>query len=168
MSYTAIYAIKSDKESESVRLIEEFENAWRGAMYVWDQIARDHFGLDSFPFMGDMQSKVWNADKDNGLSEYERIVLNSTMDKATVNKAGLEKLIAAFDEYGINHPNSSISEQAKALKELSDNLEDDELIAWQQTSVGEFWGEIDWDEDGEAVYYNHVNGNIHFDVIENI
>ena len=161
MSTTTIYKIGNEAAE-----VGEFRNAHRGAMYVWHQIAKEHFGLDMFPmFDEEMQRKVWNAHDHADLTDDEIIVLASTMDKAVVNHKGLKQLIEAFEVYGKVHNASSLLEQAEVLKAIE--LSDGEYIAWQQTSCGEFWAEGEWDEEHEEYdFYNPSEGEEHFDVIE--
>jgi len=160
MSYTTIYKIGNQPEE-----VGETRNGHRGAMYVWNQIAKDYFGEDRFPIFDQaLASKIWNAKSSDGLSDDECIVLASTMDKAVVNHAGITRLIEAFKNYGERQENSSYSEQAELLSNI--DISDGDFIAWQQTSCGEFWGDIDWDEEAEeTIFYNPNKGDIHFDVI---
>ena len=147
MSSTLIYAVKQDEEPIS---IGQCRNAFRGAMYVWSDIAKRHFGLESFPhFDEDMQRRVWNAGNEKPLTTTEIIVLASTMDKAIVDKAGIDGLLTAFKEYGENNENSSISDQAELIEKNLGSIPDGYSIAWIQTSVcGDRWfGE--WDEEKE-------------------
>ena len=137
MSYTEIHIVSP----ESYELAGEVKNAWRGAMYVWNQIAQDHFGLESFPMFDEkMQGKVWNAGNHKAISEDEYVVLASTMDHASVKVKDAPRLIKAFRCYAADHPNSSLNEQADLIFEaLADfNPSDDHLIMWTQTSVCEF------------------------------
>lgn len=133
MSSTEIYVINSD----SSKWIGSTRNAWRGAMFVWDQIARDYLNLDSFPFHDeDLQRKVWNAGKYFELKRYENIVLSSTMDYVYITKSGLKDVLEAFKEYGERHPQSSLMEQYEIINSI--DLADDECIAFNQTTVCEF------------------------------
>jgi hypothetical protein len=167
MSETCIY-----KLAEQTVIIDEFKNSWCGAMYVWNQISKDYFGLDSFPSCDEkLQMEIWNAQNNKELKDEELIVLLSTLDKSIVDSDGLNTLISAFQLYGENHPNSSISAQAISLKDI--NLKKGEFIAWQQTSVSEFWGELDYnyedvdnEEDAVMQYYDPNNGDIHFNIID--
>lgn len=130
MSYTEIYSIGKNHCEK----IGETKNAWRGAMYVWNQIAEKYFGLKSFPhFDESLQRKIWNAGNYHHLTEAELIVLASTMDDASVKKSDIPKLIKAFEEYHKEHPNSSFLEQAEIIKNAE--LLDDQKISWNQTSV---------------------------------
>lgn len=158
MSYTEICAIEDGKEPVC---IGEVRNAWRGAMYVWNDIANRYFNTD-FPTWGnnDLQSRIWNAWNDKPLSLCESIVLLTTMDKATVKKNDVGSLLHAFREYAEKHPESSIGEQADLIQ--SAQLEDGQLIAWVQTSVSEGWF-AQWSEEDEC---DKTNTEGSFDVFE--
>lgn len=150
MSATEIYLVQNGKQP---RLIGETRNAFRGAMYVWNDIARRYFGMDSFPmFCEEKMKEVWNADADNGLSEHEIIVLNSTMDTVTCDQSDAERLCAAFDKYAVEHPNSSLGEQSEIIKKfLAGNIAASGVIAWVQTSVSDGWfSSYEEDEEGES------------------
>jgi hypothetical protein len=165
MSETIIYAVK---DGENPRIVGTCRNAFRSAMYVWKDIAVRYFDLESFPhFDTGMQHRIWNAGNEKPLTQTEKIVLASTMDRATVSLNNLAPLVAAFEEYGAEHPGSSIGEQALLLKNLippESEPDSGRLIAWQQTSVGEFWAS-EYDEDTEE--YTACLGD-YFDVVEQV
>lgn len=152
MSSTEIYLVSKascDKAGET-------RNAWRGAMYVWSDIAKRYFGLDSFPMFDEsMMRRIWNAGNEKPLSDAEKIVLASTMDNVVVKVSDKQRLIDAFDEYAKAHPDSSIGEQSDLIKEH--DVGDNEFIAWCQTTVSEFNFEPECDEDGEIVSYNDLS-----------
>jgi len=137
-------------------------------MYVWHDVAKRYFGLDGFPHFDEgMQRRIWNAGNEKPLTQTEKIVLASTMDRATVSLNNLAPLVAAFEEYGAEHPRSSIGEQALLLKNLippESEPDTGRLIAWQQTSVGAFWAS-QYDEDTEE--HTTCLGD-YFDVIEQV
>ena len=166
MSSTEIYLVKDGAEPI---LIGRTRNAFRGAMYVWNDIARRYFGLESFPFFDESEmSKVWNAESTHNLSEHEKIVLNSTMDKITVKISDCEKLCDAFDAYATEHPNSSISEQSKIIRQYAtENSEADGVIAWTQTSVSEGWfTDYEEQDDGESITVCDLSSA--YDLFENL
>jgi hypothetical protein len=160
MSTTSIYRLGREPEE-----IGEARNAWRGAMYVWNDIAQRYFGLPNFPMGRDeIASKIWNAHRHHDLPEHEAIVLMSTMDHATVRGRDASIVAEAFERYGREHPNSSLREQAEILR--SAELQPNDYLAWQQTSVAEFWG-CQWDgEKDEPDWYDPATGDKHFDVVE--
>lgn len=160
MSTTTIYRLGREPGE-----LAEFRNSWRGAMQVWNHIAKRYLKLEMFPFHGPDQGRVWGATKTHPLSPEERIVLLSTMDNAVVRGADVPAVAAAFDAYGAGHTDSSFREQAQAMRELiaSGEIKPDDWIAWQQTSVGEFWGQL-WNEEGEDYdWYDPATGTKHFD-----
>ena len=147
MSTTDIYAVTK----KSCNCIGKVSNAHRGAMYVWNDIAKRYFNLDGFPlFDREMQRRVWNAENEHELPKHEEIVLAATMDRVTVKQADIKKLTDAFDKYGYEHPNSSISEQSKIIN--SYEFKPDELLAFNQTSASEFQFEPSYSEDDEEEY----------------
>mgnify|MGYP001332332109 CR=1 FL=1 len=161
MSTTTIYRLGRDPGE-----LAEFRNSWRGAMQVWSHIAKRYLELDMFPFSGPDQKRVWQAHLTHPLSPEERIVLLSTMDNAAVRGADVPAVAAAFDAYGAGHTDSSYREQGIALRELvaCGEIRPDDWIAWQQTSVGEFWGHIAWNEEREDYdWYDPATGTKHFD-----
>jgi hypothetical protein len=159
MSTTSIYILGSEPGE-----IGECRNSWRGAMYVWNDIAKRYCGMESFPFSGSKQSDVWNANRHHMMPEHDAIVLLSTMDNAIVWGRDAKTVADAFDRYGREHPESSLAEQAEILR--SATLNPDDALAWQQTSVGEFWGQS-WNEEKEDYdWYNPLTGVNHFDVLQ--
>ncbi len=160
MSHTIICAVK---QGEEPILLGECRNAFRGAMYVWHDMATRYFHLEGFPHFDEkLQRRVWNAGNEFPLTNAELIVLASTMDKATVSKDGIDRLLEAFKEYGADHENSSIAEQAGLISEQRKNIPDGYCIAWIQTSVSDGWFSF-WNEDGDSMTCNMPE---HFDVIE--
>lgn len=161
MSSTTIYKIGNNPEA-----IGDTQNGHRSAMYVWNQLAKKYFGQDHFPMFDDeLSSKVWNAQDHAEITGDEHIVLLSTMDKSVVNKSGLPRLIEAFESYGKEHDRSSFLEQAELLKDVE--LNNNQFIAWQQTSCGEFWAEKGFDDESdEYVFYDPNEGDVHFNIID--
>lgn len=162
MSATTIYAIK---EKEEPIIIGEFKNAFRSAMYVWNDIATRYFDLDAFPmFDNDMRSRIWNASDEKLLSKSETIILALTMDRAVVKKVNISDLLIALNEYGGNHENSSFKEQYESIKEGIDDIPVGYVLAWNQTSVGEEWFLVIDKENDEYV----VDISCSFDVIDQV
>lgn len=158
MSTTNIFQLGSEPgEIASIR------NAWRGAMYVWTDMAKRYWKLEQFPLFGDgEQSKIWNTHKHHKIPEHERIVLLSTMDGAVVFGRDAKTVADAFARYAQEHPESSLAEQAEILR--TSEVPPNDAFAWQQTSVGDFWGS-NWDEAAEdTVWYDLQSGTKHFDV----
>ena len=159
MSTTNIFRLGSEP-----REIASIKNSWRGAKYVWNDMAKRYWGLQSFPMFDDgNRSKVWNTYRHKKLPEHEKIVLLSTMDNAVVFGRDAKVVADAFERYGREHPDSSLIEQAETLRRAE--LKPDDAVAWQQTSVGEFWGGK-YDEAAEdRLWYDPATGSQHFDVV---
>lgn len=172
MSYTELFILTKDNSYQ----VFEFKNAFRGAMYVWNDVARRYAGFDRFPlFDKNEQMEVWNYNNrhPNTMKEHEIIVLLTTMDGALVEGDKCEQLISAFELYGKEHPNSSYSEQAEAIISAVDKLGKTNIagVAWNQTSVNERWilENIETDDgDFEYTVYDFNNGNSHFWVFEEV
>lgn len=126
-------------------------NPWRGAMYVWNQIAQKYFGLEGFPFFDhELQRRVWNAGNEHALTDHELIVLASTMDKVFVNQRDLSALIEAFELYAAEHPNSSLGEQAQLIKQA--DIEPHQYLVWDQNSVAPCYFKPTHDDRGSVTY----------------
>jgi hypothetical protein len=165
MSTTTIYVLGAEPGE-----IGECRNAWRGAMYVWNDIAKRYFNLEGFPMgmsgPGGKANEIWNAASTHPLSKHEQIVLLSTMDNAIIWAKDIEEAAQAFDKYGEEHPNSSLAEQAKIMR--SHFIRPDDAVAWLQTSVSEFWGH-DWNDEREDYdWYEPASGTKHFDVMAEV
>lgn len=145
MSYTEIYTVGKDH----CKKIGETRNAFRGAMYVWNHIAQQYFGLELFPsFDEELQRRIWNANNEHPLTDDEIIVLASTMDRVVVDYKDVDRLVSAFGAYAAKHPNSSFGEQAEIIKQA--DIQPGQKIAWCQTTVGEFLFAPVYEEDDET------------------
>jgi hypothetical protein len=164
MSSTVMYFLQGDKQSDV-----EFKNAWLGAMYIWNDVAMRHLGLSNFPFMSSGRSKVWNYGNSHPeMPEHERIVLISTMDGALASISQLERLVAAFEKYGEEHPRSSVAAQAKEIKAFMDSGEASlvKAIGWNQNSIcDDRWSSYDEASD-DYVSYDPSSGSNHFWIVE--
>lgn len=171
MSRTAIFLLEHGKNR-----VLEFSNAWRGAMYVWSDVAKRYCGLKHFPTGifdddEDRQMEVWNYDNRHPgeMAEHEAIVLLSTMDHALLEPDQWERLVEAFEKYGAEHPGSSYSEQAAALRDaLEGPGEDVEMtgIGWLQTSVCDTEWLVFGDDEEERRPYNPAQDSGHFWLFE--
>lgn len=152
MSYTEIFSLSKSH----CHKIAEIKNAWRGSMYVWNGIAKKYFDLENFPFMDlDMQSRIWNAGNEHPLTDDELIVLASTMDFVTIKAKDIPRLVEAFDKYAEANPNSSLAEQSLAIK--SAEIPTDSLIAFNQTSVGDFAFSPTYNQDSDEYIYSDLS-----------
>lgn len=150
MSHTSIYCL-----GERPGFVAEFGNSWRGAMYVWNDIARRYCGLgDGFPIFDKKAcDEFWDCWKRYPLKRHEKIVLFSTYDRIVASGSELPDVIEAFKRYGSEHPDSSILEQAIALE--THRFDRFQFAAWNQTSINSFWGWIyDETDDDEGHYYD--------------
>lgn len=163
MSYTTVH-----KVPESGEITEGFEiqNAWFGAMYVWEKLYWQYLHLgakDEFSFgmmMGRDLDKpnslkmVWDLYKQpKRIAEDDRIVLGTTFDKAMVKRENLPRLIEAFEgfirRYGTN-PN--LDKQVIAYETLAKD-ETCYAVCWTQTSVaGDAWLVYEKDKDDHRGY----------------
>ena len=152
MSYTEIFSISPNH----CHSLGETQNAWKGAMYIWNQIAQKYFGLESFPaFDRGMQKRVWNANNEHPLTDDEIIVLGSTMDRVFVKAQDVPRLVEAFERYAKDNPNSSIGEQAEVIKAAK--LAPEHGIAWCQTSVTDFHFEATYFEKSDEYLYHDLS-----------
>ena len=149
MSQTTIFFLAGD-ESFTV----DFKNSFRGAMYVWNDIAKRYCGFDHFPsFSLDDQMEVWNFANNNPekMPIHEAIVMASTMDKALLEPDKWIELVEAFEKYSLDHPDSSIGDQAAAIREAMESEKASLIkgIGWRQTSVcGDSLWEV-WSEESD-------------------
>lgn len=169
MSRTEMYFLKDNDYS-----MEEFKNAWRGAMYVWQDVAKRYCKMERFP-MGIMDgdeekmSEVWNFDSRHPgeMAEHDAIVMLSTMDNVLLEPSQWERVANAFEKYSEAHPDSSLGEQAQALRSVMESEEGKEVVAigWCQTSVcGDVW--TDFNEDDDTIVYDPTTGDKHWWMIE--
>lgn len=161
MSYTEIYRLGKEP-----RLIDEIPNSWRGAMFVWNDVAKRYCGLEGFSPFGLSASRVWNSHKNPRMPEWERIVLLTTMDNAVVFAKDIPALLEAFETYA-RERGGSFAEQAAAIR--ADTFEEGDAIAWNQTSVNcDVWCRDEEEIDENIVYhwYDTSTGTKHFDVME--
>jgi hypothetical protein len=167
MSRTELFILGGPEPGE----LGSTSNSWRGGMYVWNEIAKKYFGLEGFPmFDQSKQNAIWNASFPE-MTLAEHIVLMTTMDRATVKTSDCEAIAVAFEEYFNMYPSSSLYEQAQLLRSVV--VHPEAIIAWNQTSVSEFWGmRFEYDEgtddedenaEGDYVFYDPSTQDKHFD-----
>lgn len=165
MSRTEIYRL-----GEHPGALGETQNAWRSAMQVWNYVAQKYCDMERFPLMGNDEAswRVWHAWKLPAMPEHEKIVLLSTLDKATVQGVNRDRLVEAFRKYAYEHgsANTSIGEQADIIQDAEDTSDDD-VIAWNQTSVCTFWGYVDDpDNPDEWAFYDPSKSSEHWDIFD--
>ncbi|MDP0495704.1 MAG: hypothetical protein Q7Q73_05800 [Verrucomicrobiota bacterium JB024] len=163
MSHTTIYFLSGENT-----VTEDFRNAFRGAMYVWNDVAKRYCGMERFPFFDeDEQMEVWNFNSRHPgrMSRHEEIVLLSTMDHVLAEPARWQEVADAFELYGKEHPDSSIAEQSAAIRRVMESEAGAAVagIGWLQTSVCGDTPWMPWDEDGEEyIAYDPVTGDTHW------
>lgn len=164
MSCTEIWALDGKGQG---KLLGDVRNAFRAAMYVWNDVAKRYCGMETFPFFGgEGQNRVWNADKDIRMPDDEKIVLRSTMTGATCAIKDRDALVSAFRSYGKRHPDSSLSDQAEVI--ASAEIPEGWFVGINQTSVVDFWGIAGRDdEDEEYVFVNFDDYKEKFDILTN-
>lgn len=171
MSCTEIYVLKKNNDLECFRT----NNAWRSAMYIWNDIAERYLGWERFPLYGEKQMEVWNFHKRHPgvMKDYEIIVLLSTMDGAILEPTRIEEAMEAFYLYAKDHPDSSLKEQGDVLKKVlgysMNDIENVIGIGWNQTSIGDTrWYSYDHDDvDNDTIMvYDFENRKDHFWVME--
>lgn len=157
MSYTELFGF--DRKGNAYPQAE-VENAWRGAMAIWNIMEKRH--LPPAPYSRLMNpveaKKIWGLYADKRVPMHERIVLLSTMDKCLVKKEDFPRLIEAFRKF---EGDTSLPEQADILETM---MADDDCIAvgWNQTTVSaSHWSRYDEDADDE-IPYNCLTGEDHF------
>ncbi len=155
MTDTVIYCVGK----EHCKKLGETNNSWRGAMYLWNDLAKRYFNLPNFPhFDFKMMNRIWNTQNEHQIPKHEHIVLLSTMDKVLISISDAQHLIDAFEKYGEEHPKSSFSEQAKIIEKNLNNLPFDSYIAFNQTSVNSFYFDVEYDEDDNPIYQSLEEG----------
>lgn len=183
MSYTEIYIFGKDGVAS---FYGEVNNAFRGAMAVWAHIEKKYlpsipvpcwaidaepgkyysrFAVASCTEEGQkMLKEVWDLRfPGSKLTENERTVFLSTMDKAIIKKENMPELIEAYRGFECS---TSLPEQADIIEKAFD---DPGVIAigFNQTSVcADPWVSGELDDEGEWLPYNILEGNEHFDVFD--
>ena len=148
MSHTTVCGFPREGEGF---VIGEVHNAFRGAMAVWDIIAKEHFGLERFPMAPrstKMEQRIWNTWQDRTLPLYQRVVLASTLDTTLVRYDHIPTLIEHMFDFDANFSGqTNLAEQALLIEEsaLDENLF---AVGWNQTSVcSNPWEIAGYDED---------------------
>lgn len=98
MSCTTVLAAGKDGEMKPVA---EMRNAWRGAMWIWNEIACRYCHLEGFPLGLDMTEaqKVWDMADSDKLSETDRLALLTTFDNWLVAPEHMERVAKALDDF---------------------------------------------------------------------
>lgn len=147
MSYTEIYTVDTNGD---VRLYGEVNNAFAGAMHVWNTLNKKYDLQDS---LFTEFKETWSKFNQGFYETHEDIVLGSTFDNVLVKKEHLDELIDALDKYHAEHGDGNHLQQAELLWELKNK--DILAVAWCQTSgVNDTW-DYHYDEElDEIIPYN--------------
>lgn len=158
MSYTELYQVTLDGDVTSH---SEYQNAYRGAMLVWDTMAK-RYGLS---FFTDSQ-KVWDLYKDIRVSFDLRIVMASTFDNVMVKCENLPRLINAIGTFGhVFGDAGNLELQIEALKELQQSG-DCFAVCWNQTSVNANPWQVYDEKIEDYKTYNIFHGDRHWFLFE--
>lgn len=156
MSYVTIHKVP---EVGAIESYAEAENAWLGAMYIWESmylryVSKGVYDLDQvrMNMHRNMQS-VWDLAKDEQIPLEFRIVLTTTFDKVMVRRADLPRVIGAFSSFRLAFGgDNNLGQQQKALRELL-NDETCYAVCWTQTSVADdIWMVYEQEKDDHRWY----------------
>lgn len=133
--------------SGPIEPLEEFGNAWGGAIRIWNSLIGAYLTPASESqiereirigrmMMGGFQ-EVWALGRGDRLKAFERLVLLSTYDKVIVEAARCAELAAAFREFDRVHPAGGVN-HLPAMADVLDRIPSSVAgVCWQQTSVAE-------------------------------
>lgn len=128
MSCSTLYDVLP---SGDVVPVEDFPNAWLGAMAIWRDIP-PRYGLADTTIFGD-SARVWDLARDPAVCRHHRIVLMATFDNYLCRSADFPELAAAFRAYA-----REVSRECHcgAWADAIGRLPADSLgCGWRQTSV---------------------------------
>lgn len=151
MSATVMYKVCKDGHVEQV---QQFGNAWHGAMSVWMSMSERYLGR---AFDMSNPQATWDISKTPGVPREYAVTLLSTFDMVMVRRRDMPELIRCFrafvDEFGkVGGRGLHLDRQADFMETL---LEDDDCdgVCWNQTDVVESpW--VATGDDGEEEPYN--------------
>lgn len=158
MSFTELHQVTLDGD---VDFCEEYHNSWRGAMLVWDAMAK-HYGLS---FLGQRQA-VWDLYKNEAVPLGLRVTMASTFDNVMVKSENIPRLIVAIGEFGqIFGDNGNLGLQVEALQALYEGG-DCFAVCWNQTSVNANPWQVYDEKIEDYKPYNVFNGERHWFLFE--
>ena len=111
MSYIEIFKFDENGNSESFGMVD---NAWLGAMRVWDILGKKYCGHGVSINRGQMKA-IWNLVYNSDVASDEKIVLCTTFDKCLAKKEDIPKIIDAFRKFA---GNTNLDEQADMLENM--------------------------------------------------
>lgn len=144
MSYTIIYKVP---EAGPIEVAGEFQNAWLGAMHVWDSMADRYVGQAFHAYKQD----TWNLCANEEVPLPYRIALMTTFDRVMVKRQHIPRVIEAFAAFAQKFGAGNLIEQARCLRKLADD-EACYAVCWNQTSVTAAWMIYELDRDDYRPY----------------
>lgn len=160
MSYTELYKVG---QSGDVELHREYQNSWRGAILIWQAMAKRYLPMDFGLMMArqDLQP-LWDLAKDQQVPLAHRITLASTFDRVMVKHEDFPRLIAAWEQFGRDFGDSGhLLAQIVTLRELASDP-NCQAVCWNQTSVSDSpWYVQDCDTE-EYCPYNITRNTNHW------
>lgn len=179
MSYTEIYSFGKDGKA---KLLGEVRNAFRGAMAVWS-ILEDRYlppYNPGYPVSGytpkrtsaifddNAMKEIWALHKNPKVCMTDKIVLCSTFDNVTVNRANVPDLLKAYRTF---EGDTNLLEQADLIEQALADDSEIIAIAFNQTSVnGDTWtNKLGYDEETEeSIPYNILEGKDHWSLFKDL
>ncbi len=165
MSHTTIYAIS---KCGVPRYYEEFANSHGSAPMIWQALCKAWLGMSEREYYGRRLDELWPLADDISKPESERVVLQSTFDRAVVMRDDMLRLADAFDAFAEKYAKPgyvcSLPEQARVLREM--HAQGFIGACWNQTSVNGdvFWFPWNSERDRPARPYNVLKRNEHWTV----
>lgn len=149
MSCTEVYGVPKDG-GELVHL-GDLRNAFRGAMWIWTELAKKYFPDDNTytAIMGG--NKLWGLINDERLSDTEWYAFVSTFDALIVPNELMDVVADALESFSPGTEN--LHGQAVLLRQAKkDGLRG---VCWNQTSVnGDPWRMRDDEDEDSERYFN--------------
>lgn len=142
MSYTTMLAAGPDG---NLVACAEFRNAWRGAMSIWNHLARRYLGLEGFPLSEERgREAVWALAGDPKVEAAHRLALQTTLDGALLGPEMAEAVAVALETFP--GATENLIGQAKAIREAF--ASGARAVAWHQMSVDDNpWESYNLDRD---------------------
>ena len=132
MSCTELYVARADGD---LALEAEFQNSWLGGMAIWNAMARQYCGYDTFPmFDAAGRSKVWALAGNEKVPEQDRVTLATTLDRFLVPGDALVRVAECLEHSAGWMGRTHLRDQAACLRELA-AAGDVRAVGWNQSSV---------------------------------
>lgn len=124
MSYTYIYG----SENGCWRLVGSIQNSWLWHVNIWSCLCEEYLKqeLRLFGFLEETNVKeVWSLASSDKLTEFEKAVLISTMDKTIFKRSSIEWFIECVEKFDKKYPDKT---SAKGIKACFDAIIDDKKL----------------------------------------